>query len=252
MASGKKNTRNLHERIEVPPVSAVYEWGTTLVVASRPDKEIIGCSGAIALLRQMGYRVHVVFMCNNLGAYQASNNFQLMCSQPECCHEAICALSKLGISQESITFLDTQNYTVPQVGQEGFKEAVKMFKAKLNDLIPDTVLLPWTADSQQDHHAVWSIAQRALQDETYVEHLIEYAMKPWVAKEHIAQLDQHDKHLWKLDNKSVLEHKLEALSQFQPYHMPRQEERLTVATEISSDMMAYLTHPWELYLINNI
>lgn len=247
MSSGKKNMQHSLENITICPSSEVYKWATTLVVASHPDDEIMGCGGAIALLREMGYRVHVLFVCDGSLSheeYYLPSKYQIDLRR----YEAETAMSILGVSQESITFLDVKDSMVPCRNQDGFEEVVRLCRNKIADFIPDTVLVPWRYDEHKDHKAVWQIMQQALLQESYGYNLIEYTLKPWIGEEQLKRLAFSDFSLWRLDNKPVLEHKIEAVSKYHSHLEDFLQEEVQTDVFLSPKGLSFITHPWEIYI----
>lgn len=248
MTSGKKNMQHSLENIAIYPTTEVYKWATTLVIATHPDDEVMGCGGAIALLREMGYRVHVLFVCDGSLSFREEQYLPQKCLVDLRKFEAESAMSILGVSHESISFLDLKDSMVPCRGQAGFEEVVRLCRNKIADFIPDTVLLPWRYGSHKDHKAVWQIMQEALQQEPYTYNIVEYALKPWIGDEQLEHFPFSKLHPWRLDNKPVLEHKLEALSKYFSHELAPWQEEGHRTGFLNSDVMSYMTHPWEIYL----
>ncbi|MEK6481146.1 PIG-L family deacetylase [Catalinimonas sp. 4WD22] len=248
MTSGRKNLRHSQHEVAIRPLIDVYEWGTTLVIASRPDTDIMGCGGAIALLRQMGYRVHVLYICDTFHHQSSCNNLPAKCLKDLRKYEAENALSKLGVSEESITFLDIKDKLVPSKGQDGFDELVGICKYKLNNLFPDTILIPWRFAQINDHMAVRDIVCKARRQEACSANVIEYAPQPWIDDEQLYDVARSELPLLQLDNKAVLESKLEALSQYYEEEINLFQDELPTLTALNGEKLSYMTHPWEIFL----
>lgn len=251
MTSGKKNMQHSLENIRIYPTSEVYKWATTLVVATHPDDEIMGCGGAIALLREMGYRVHVLFICDGSQSCMGEDNLPPKYLIDLRKYEVESAMSTLGVSHESITFLDLKDSMVPHRDEDGFDEVVRLCRNKIADFIPDTVLLPWRYDRHQDHKAVWQIMQQALQQEPHGYNLIEYAFRPWIGEEQLQHIAYSESSLWRLDNKPVLEYKIEALSKYHSYDIDLLQDEAHTDLCPSPEQLSYMTHPWEIYLYSH-
>jgi LmbE family N-acetylglucosaminyl deacetylase len=248
MTSGRKNLRHSQHEVAIRPLIDVYEWGTTLVIASRPNTDIMGCGGAIALLRQMGYRVHVLYICDPFYNHTSCNSLPAKCLHDLRKYEAENALSKLGVSEESITFLDVKDQLVPSKGQKGFDELVGICKYKLNHLFPDTILIPWRFEHLSDHTAVRDIVRKAQRQEACSTNVIEYAPQPWIDNEQLQEVARSELTLLQLDNKAVLESKLEALSQYHEEEINLFRDELPTLTALNGEKLSYMTHPWEIFL----
>ncbi|MDF9797740.1 LmbE family N-acetylglucosaminyl deacetylase [Catalinimonas alkaloidigena] len=248
MTSGKKNVRHSQHEIAIRPLLNVYEWGTTLVIASRTNTDIMGCGSAIALLRQMGYRVHVMFICDAMYASSDTHNIPLQCLKDLRKYEAKSALSKLGVSEESITFMDIGHASVPSVGQDSFNEIVSRCKQKFKHYFPDTVLIPWRFDQVKDYVAIKRIIHSALQQEACYTNIIEYAQQPWIDESQIREATESDLKLLQLDSKEVLEYKLEALSQYHEEDISLLKDDVITLNALNRESLSYMTHPWEIFL----
>ncbi len=247
MTFGKKNTIRSFENISVCSSSAVYEWGTTLVVATHLNDEVMGCGGAIALLRQMGYRVHVLFVCDGSKSPFKSTYLPPKCRKDLCKYEAECALSVLGVDQDSITYLEMKDAEVPFKGEKGFKEVVHQCQNKIAHFIPDTVLLPWQVDGNRDCQALKQIMLKALQQAPYTYNLVEYSLVPWMEDDQWQRLLLSKNTPWLLDNKAVLEKKVEALSQYHIHEIELGSELVIKDELLNSTTLSHFTHPWEIY-----
>jgi len=248
MLASQRITRNTLESVGLCPPNAVYNWATTLVIAPHPDDETLCCGGAIALLRQMGYRVHVLILADGANMhphaeFMSPDEFRdLRRSETEG------ALSKLGVSNDSITFLNLTDSMLPSKQEAGFEEVVRLCRNKVQDLKPDTILTPWRRDLHRDHRAAWQITTQALQDERlYDVNLVEYTVWALYAdNEHdLPTLDEVRP--WRLDTQPVIEQKIEALNAYQhSLKLEKQQEKIEWA--YSSEMLSHFTHPWELFL----
>lgn len=244
MISGQRITRNSFDTMSVYPSSEVYKWATTLVVAPHPDDETLGCGGAIALLRQMGYRVHVLVVSDGTAASSVDMSPQKAREVRKM--ETENALSVLGVSNDSITFLDVKDNMIPYAEQPGFDEVVRLCRNKITDLKPDTLLLPWRRDPHKDHQASWQIINRAVEEEQFDANMIEYSIWAWnnAEEQHLPIMGEVQP--WRLDTKPVLEKKIQAITQYSSYQSDSEAD--DGYSILSPDMLVHFTHPWEVYL----
>lgn len=248
MLASQKISKSTLESISLCPPSAVYQWETTLVIAPHPDDETLCCGGAVALLREMGYRVHVMVLTDGASAHPHA---QFM-SNEEFRHvrkaETEAALSKLGVSNDSITFLHLTDSLVPGSREAGFEEVVRLCRNKFTDLKPDTVLTPWRRDFHRDHRATWEITRQALEEEQMNDvNLVEYTVWALYAdnEHHLPSVDEVRP--WRLDTRPVIEQKIEALNAYQPsFAFDHTGENSKGG--YSAEMLSHFNHPWELYL----
>jgi len=249
MFASQKLTRNSLEGVALSPPSAVYQWATTLIIAPHPDDETLCCGGAIALLRQMGYRVHVMVLSDGLSMhphaeFMKSDEFSAMRK-----YEAESALSHLGVPNDAVTFLSLNDPLIPARQEAGFEEVVRLCRNKLNSLKPDTILTPWRRDFHKDHQAAWQITQQALAEESMDDvKLVEYSK--W------ALYDNNEEHLptkeevqpWRLDTEPVMKKKIDALGAYRAA-LPLSGILAQPHTNVQQDELKnHFMHPWELYL----
>lgn len=246
MISSPKTTNKFFEDILLYPSSKVYDWETTLVVAPHPEDESLGCGGAIALLRNMGYRVHILYVTH--GNMRMGD--ELMLTRPLIKKikekEAIKALEKLGMTEESATFLHIHNQLVPRKGEPGFEEAVRLCINKLESFMPNTVLLPCRFHPYDDHYATWEIMQDAIKQMPYYRiNMIEYMIwKGGKGNKEIMTTDALKP--WRLDIKTVMDQKIKAITE----HRTQKNDIISWNSNPISSSRLHLgfTQPWETYL----
>ncbi|MFP4090999.1 MAG: PIG-L deacetylase family protein [Cyclobacteriaceae bacterium] len=233
MISGQKITHAV-ESMPLYPSSRVFEWGTTLVVASHPDDETLGCGGAIALLRQMGYRVRVLIVSDGNDAPQAENKSF--------------SLEKLGICEEAVTKLNIAGSLVPASSEPGFEELVRVCRNEIGNFLPETVLLPWRRDPNRDRRAVWQIVRQALQDEALPVRQLENSVNSWESyvPSHLPKPDEAVS--WRLDTSTVAGQKLQALGRQDLQYQISTEDASSQHYTFSSDVGEQTLSGWEIYL----
>ncbi len=249
MISDQKISKKTLDKISISPPSEVYKWATTLVIAPHPDDEMLRCGGAIALLRLMGYRVHVMVLSDGFKTLPHAEKYSRHKSRGLRQNESIRALSLLGVSHDFITFLNLNDSLIPGKGQAGFDELVRLFRNKVNDLLPDTILTPWRRDIHTDHRAAWQITHQAVDEERRGDiHLVEYSTRALNGDNAHHMPTIAEVNPWRLDTRPVIEQKLAALSVYQSQNSYRPNSGNGFDKSYSSEMLAHFTHPWELYL----
>lgn len=215
------------------PSAQVYDWGTTLAVAPYPDHQILGCGGSLALLRQMGYRVRTLF----LGGRQPTESVPLRTTQePLGASEetSLVAIAQLGISEEASTCLRIQDGLFPHQDDPGFEEFTRLVVNELQELEPDTVLLPKLTHDHPDLLATWQIIRKAVQRFASPLRVIEYVLLEQQLRGTVITKPTAEHTVWRLDIKEVMDQKVEAVQLFQKCAM------LTVSP---ADMPS-----WEVYV----
>ena len=196
------------------PSAQVYEWGTTLAVAPYPDHQLLNCGGAIALLRQMGYRVRTLFVGEDGRRASAE------------------AMTHVGVCEEANVYLQLRNGLFPHPGGAGFDESVRLVINELNDLEPDTVVVPMLTHDHPDLLATWQILREALRRFSASVKVVEYALLTSPPTDVTKPTAEHK--VWRLDVREVLDQKIRALQCFQQ----------SGATNLPA---LDTIHPWETY-----
>ncbi len=125
----------------MPKVLALPENGRVLVFAPHQDDETIGCGGTLALLRQRGCEIKVVFVTDGGGAGSLPEGTVAVRKK-----EAIAALAVLGIGD--IVFLDE-----PDGHFRNTPEFERKIMAMLDQFHPDWLFMPSVLDYHRDHVA---------------------------------------------------------------------------------------------------
>lgn len=243
MISSPKTTNQIFEDVLMYPASKVYDWETTLVVAPQPEDESLGCGGAIALLRHMGYRVHILYVTHgNIDKTNEPLTEPFVRKIKE--EEAISSLEKLGVTEESATFLHIRDHLVPKRGEPGFEESVRLCINELESFMPQTVLLPCRFHPYDDHYASWEIMQEAISYMPYRINTVEYMVwKGAESNQEIASTDVLKP--WRLDIKTVMDQKIKAIAE----HRTQKEEIINWHNVQTTDKQHLgFTQPWETYL----
>ena len=126
----------------LPALLAPLERGKILVFAPHPDDETLGCGGTLALLRQNGCAVKVVFVTDGGGAGGLPDGSVAIRRK-----EAAAALNVLGV--DDMAFLDEPDgsfHNTPKFEEYVF-ELFRQFR-------PDWIFLPSVLDYHRDHVAI--------------------------------------------------------------------------------------------------
>ena len=212
------------------PSAQVYDWGTTLAVAPYPDHQILGCGGSLALLRQMGYRVRTLFLGGRPPAADQAAHDPWGTSE----EASRVAIAQLGISEEASACLRIRDGLFPHQNDPGFEESTRLVINQLQELEPDTVLLPKLTHDQPDLIATWQIIREAVQQFASPLRIIEYVLLDQQLRGTTVTKPTAEHIVWRLDIKEVMDQKVEAVQLFQ------KDAMLTVST---TDMPS-----WEVYV----
>ncbi len=128
------------------------ERQTILVIAPHPDDEAIGCGGTIALHRQAGDRVAVLFLTSGEGGLPRASVADAWSTR-----EAEARAAVADLSADVLAFL-----RLPDGGVgDDVDRAAAAVAAAMADVRPDCVYLPHPAEDHADHAACLPVLGRA-------------------------------------------------------------------------------------------
>ncbi len=131
----------------------------SMIVSPHQDDETFGCGGLIALKKQLGVRVAVVFLTDG-GGTSTTRGYQEHVTLRQ--QEAIEALSILGVSNSDIYF---QNY--PDGRLQALSESEQQsLESQLQEIIEryeaQEVYVPHCKDGHCDHEAAFQVVKTAI------------------------------------------------------------------------------------------
>lgn len=245
MLAQQKTTQKSANDSLLYPSAQVYDWGTTLVVSAHPNHEVLGCGGAMALLRQMGYRVHVLFIGDGSGGNVMEPVLEEPTEKKDNTQEVYDLMGKVGISDDATIFLNLTENLIPQRDQPGFEEAVRLCLNEMELFQPDTILIPFLDQGDRDVQATWQIVRAAARQSHYPLRVVEYRLWSWNSPI-VTDLSSETRYKsWRLDIKEVVDLKISALD-------GQQHHRLNFPfSNHDHEMLIHLSNPWEVYLEYN-
>ena len=235
------------EHLPLRPASAVTAFGRTCVIAPHQDDDALGCGGAIALLRQAGLPVFVLFVSDGTGSHPVSASYPPERLRDLREHEARAALACLDVPEGMYAFLRLRDTAVPGEGDNGFLDAVDCCRSFLTAFAPETVLLPWRRDFHRDHRASCEITRAATAGWPTPLHFVEYPI--WVY-EHLEEQyapRPGEMDIWRLDIADVVATKQAAI------HCHRSQITDLIADDpacfrLLPEVLERFAYPWEIYL----
>lgn len=186
--------------------------GRVMVIAPHQDDESLGCGGTIALLRQAGVPVHVVFVTDGSLSHPNSQKYAAPKLTELRESEAVEALKILGVEADDITFLRQKDGHLPHHGDSGFEEAAALIKEVLDNVKPETLLLPWQRDPHPDHRATWQLVRHAVNEMDVDYRVLEYLIWLW---ERAAAEDlplPGEVQAWRVNIEPVIDQKRQAIA----------------------------------------
>jgi len=228
----------------------VANFGSTLVVAPHPDDESLGCGGAIALLRSLGFAVRVLVISDGTLSHPRSCKYPAPALRALRETETLSALAMLGVTAAQVTFLGLPDGAVSTPGDIEFAWAVSLCHEHLTMAAPETIFLPWRDDPHPDHRATWQLIQGALADLNLSPRLIEYPIWDWDPQQQGSFPTRNQVTGWRLDISSVLELKLQAIAAYRSQTTDLIDDD-PEGFRLKPEMLANFARPWEVYLEEN-
>ncbi|OWY66713.1 GlcNAc-PI de-N-acetylase [cyanobacterium TDX16] len=149
---------------------------SAIVFAPHQDDETLGCGGAIALKRQQGVPVKVVFMTDGrYGFLDRMETAEVISLRKK---EARTALDALGVADSEIIFLDRIDGTLASLTSESRQNLVEQIVQLLQKTAPGEVYVPHRKDFHADHEATYDLVQTAIAQSGMQLELLQYPI--WI------------------------------------------------------------------------
>lgn len=155
-----------------------FPAGTTLVIAPHADDETLGCGGLIAAKRRRGQDVRVAFVTDSSGSHPGHPQFGADAIAARRRGEALAALAVVGVSAESVTFLDFPDATLERFTAAENQDVVRELAELIRATAAVEVFAPYRGDGNGEHAAVCRMAERACRD-CGLDTLYEYPVWAW-------------------------------------------------------------------------
>lgn len=247
MTSGVEKSRFL---LEMAQPIRLDQIGQVLVVAPHPDDESLGCGGTIALLRQQGYSVHVLFVSDgtmshpNSPSYPAERLRQLRES------EALDALRILDVPADNVVFMRQPDTKVTTPNSPDFADAVATVHTLLQTIKPATVLVPWRRDPHCDHRASWQILTDAVAKLPVRPRVLEYLIWLWELGTDDDMPRSGEMTVWLVSIESVMAQRNRAIAAHRS-QVTRLIDDSPTAFYLSPELLTHFDAPLELFLEEN-
>lgn len=247
MTSGVDRAHFLDELARPIDPDDLHEIGNALVIAPHPDDESLGCGGTIALLRERGFAVHVLFVSDgtmshpNSPTYPADRLRQLRES------EAIDALRVLNVPPENATFMRLKDRQVPNSDSPAFADDAAFFHKLLVALNPATVLVPWRRDPHPDHRASWRLLQAAMAELPTRPRVFEYLIWLWELGNEADMPGRDEVMVWSVPIASVMDQRNRAIAAHRS-QVTRLIDDDPTAFYLSPELLTHFDAPRELFL----
>ncbi|WP_460978958.1 PIG-L deacetylase family protein [Spirosoma knui] len=221
--------------------------GNALVIAPHPDDESLGCGGTVALLRQQGYVVQVLFVSDGTMSHPNSPSYPAERLRQLRETEALAAIETLGLSTADAIFMRLKDRQVPTPGQPGFADAVTFMRDQLNTYQPTTVFVPWRRDPHPDHRASWQILRGALMQLPTQPRVLEYPIWLWELGNEADRPRPDEMRVWQVPIESVMTQRNQAIAAHRS-QVTRLIDDDPTAFFLSPELLTHFEPPRELFL----
>ncbi|MDB5242154.1 MAG: GlcNAc-PI de-N-acetylase [Spirosoma sp.] len=229
----------------------VNRIGNALVIAPHPDDESLGCGGTIALLRQQGFRVHVLFVSDGTMSHPNSPSYPAERLRQVRESEALDALRELDVPAENAFFMRQKDTQVATPDSPDFADVVAFVHTLLTDIKPATVLVPWRRDPHRDHRASWQVVNAALSALTVQPKVLEYLIWLWELGDE-RDMPGHDEMLvWSVPIETVIAQRNKAIAAHRS-QVSRLIDDDPTAFYLSPELLMHFNKPRELFLEDRI
>ncbi len=149
---------------------------SAVVVAPHPDDEIFGAGGMIAMKREAGVPVRVIFLAEGGGSHSTccATDYEEVGSIRR--QQAVEATACVGLQSDDLTWFNMRDGKIPFDGQYGFNEAVTNLANEFERLKLTEIYCPHPHDGFPDHEAASRIVQHAAQHLKHIHRIIYYTV----------------------------------------------------------------------------
>lgn len=247
MISGIDKAHRLDEIAQPIALDGLDEIGPALVVAPHPDDESLGCGGTIALLRERGYPVHVLFVSDGTMSHPNSRNYPADRLRQLRESEALEALRLLDVPPDNARFMRLKDRQVPMPGSPRFAGAVSSVRSLLQEINPTTVFVPWRRDPHPDHRASWQLVSSALAALPTRPRVLEYLIWLWELGNENDMPADNEVSVWRVPIASVMAQRNRAIAAHRS-QVTRMIDDDPTAFYLSPELLTHFETPRELFL----
>ncbi|BAZ42234.1 LmbE family protein [Calothrix sp. NIES-4101] len=148
---------------------------SAMVFSPHQDDETFGCGGAIALKREQGTPVTVVFLTDGQGSggAEALTKEKIIEIRKA---EAEAALNILGVPSSDIHFLDRTDGTLRDLQGDSKQRTIAQIVELLQRYKPEEIYVPHCKDCHRDHEATYTLVREAITHADIEVDLLQYAI----------------------------------------------------------------------------
>ena len=147
-----------------------------LVVSPHADDETLGCGGLLALKRQRGEDVTVVYLTDSAGSPEAGGSADRSARRQS---EAWAALAVLGVPRDRAFFLQAPDGCLNRLPPDQRARVVGTLATRLSEIRPTEVFVPFLGGGSTEHDAAVEITREALRAAGLAADVWEYPVWAW-------------------------------------------------------------------------
>jgi LmbE family N-acetylglucosaminyl deacetylase len=186
---------------------------SALVFSPHQDDETLGCGGTIALKRELGVPVKVIFLTDGrYGSLQPMALEEIINIRKQ---EAVTALGILGVAPSDIQFLDRVDGSLDNLPAEERQNLIEQLAQLLIDFMPEEIYVPHRQDFHPDHEATYQLVQAAIAKSRIKVDLLQYPI--WILWQNPLSLQIRSKDIagaYRLAINSVQQQKHQAIETY--------------------------------------
>jgi LmbE family N-acetylglucosaminyl deacetylase len=191
-----------------------------IVIAPHPDDETFGCGSIIALKKQHGARVRIIFLTNGEASMKGHSLIAAQDVAAARIQDSAEACAYLGVGVDDLRRYSLPDGQVPRKGMPGFDQVVERLLDDIRELAPAEVFCSHPFDGHGDHTAAAEIAQEAIRRCMCPPRLLFYTVwlwftAPWGIGKHLDFSSA-----WKVDGRAVHSKKIEAINTYLNHFAP--------------------------------
>ena len=192
-----------------------------IVFAPHPDDETLGCGGMIALKRQQGVDVWVVFLTD--GQDSQFNHVRVKTIEELVQirqHEALAALDTLGVKAPEIRFLDLPDGSLPSLSEAKRQQVVDQLINLLEVSNAQEVYVTYRKDIHPDHQETYGLVRSAVVQSGRSLELIQYPVWANWRPQQIDFKGAEVANIYRLSIADVRDRKMQALDAYRSQYLP--------------------------------
>lgn len=152
---------------------------SAIIFSPHQDDETLGCGGLIAIKREMGIPIKVIFLTDG----QKSHTATPWIKPPENLiqirkQEATTALHILGVEVSDIHFFDLIDGTLNYLSNEQYQNTIKHLVELIQTFKPGEIYVPHRKDNHPDHECTYKFVKAAIEQSQIELDILQYPI--WI------------------------------------------------------------------------